>query len=333
MASVRESWSNRRVSGALCMDVEAAFPSVAKECLAKKMRAMEIEECLVRWMLDLMADRRVRMVVDGQEGEEMEVTTGLPQGSPVSPVVFAIYMADIHQAVESRVKGARGLSFVNDITWLVEAEDVNRLVKKMAKCGRLSQLWAAGNAVRFETSKTEAILLSRRHKHWKARATATIEVGDHQVKFNREATRWLGVWLDSSLRLTQHRSKCIAKARAAEKRLRNLVGKYRVPPASARNLQVAIVQSTMLYGSELTWNGKEPQAKDYQLAINRMAHRTLGVFRSTPLGALIAERDMTPAVPLLNYRQSRYAQRLLSTPDGFGGAEEILTKEGSALAD
>jgi ribonuclease HI len=42
---------------------------------------------------------------------------------------------------------------------------------------------------------------------------------------------------------------------------------------------------------------------------------------------------MTPAEPLLNYRQSRYAQRLLSRPDESNGAEEILTKQGSALAE
>jgi hypothetical protein len=54
-----------------------------------------IDECLVRWMSDFMADRTVRMVVD-----QMEVTTCLPPGLPVSPVVFAIYMADIHDAIE-----------------------------------------------------------------------------------------------------------------------------------------------------------------------------------------------------------------------------------------
>ena len=44
------------------------------------------------------------MSLDGQDGEGVEVTTGLPQGSPVSPVLFAIYIAEIHQAVESRVE-------------------------------------------------------------------------------------------------------------------------------------------------------------------------------------------------------------------------------------
>jgi len=47
-------------------------------------------------------------------------------------------------------------------------------------------------------------------------------------------------------------------------------------PAMARTLQTAIIQSTMLYGEELTWDGKKTHSQQYQLAINRMARSTLG---------------------------------------------------------
>ena len=57
------------------------------------MRAMGIDENLVDWTDSFMHDRRVIMSVDGQDDEPREVTTGLPQGSPVSPVLFAIYIA------------------------------------------------------------------------------------------------------------------------------------------------------------------------------------------------------------------------------------------------
>ena len=43
----------------------------------------------------------------------------------------------------------------------------------------------------------------------------------------------------------------------AEAKLRRIVNQYGVPPASARNVQAAIVQGTMLYASELTWNGQD----------------------------------------------------------------------------
>jgi hypothetical protein len=42
---------------------------------------------------------------------------------------------------------------------------------------------------------------------------------------------------------------------------------------------------------------------------------------STPLGSLIAESGLTPAIHLLNYRQSRYAQRLYQNS---AGPKEII---------
>jgi len=42
-------------------------------------------------------------------------------------------------------------------------------------------------------------------KRWKRRASeAKVRVGDKEVPFNKEATRWLGVWLDSHLTLRTH---------------------------------------------------------------------------------------------------------------------------------
>ena len=67
-----------------------------------------------------MRDRKVIMSVDGQGGEALDVTTGLPQGSPISPALFA----DIHQAVENEVDGSRGISFVDGVTWLVEGAGI-----------------------------------------------------------------------------------------------------------------------------------------------------------------------------------------------------------------
>ena len=74
-------------------------------------------------------------------------------------------MADIHKEVEQRVDDCRGLSFV-DITWVVEGDNLLDLTTKLEKCAARSLEWAEGNAVRFETSKTEAILLTRSKKLW-----------------------------------------------------------------------------------------------------------------------------------------------------------------------
>ena len=75
--------------------------------------------------------------------------------------------------------------------------------------------------------------------------------------FAPEATRWLGIWLDSALTLQENRRQRIGRTRQAEARIRRIANQYGVPPASARNLQMPLVQVTMLYVAELTWDGRK----------------------------------------------------------------------------
>ena len=164
IAQTQDASSRGCIIGALLMDVAAAFPSVVRGCLLQKMRAMSIDECLVNWTDSFMRDRRVIMSLDGQDGA-MNVTTGLPQGSPISPALFAIYIADIHATVESQVEDSRGISFVDDVTWLVEGPDLSDVVNKLQRCAAASLQWADSNAVCFEASKAEAILFSRKRNH------------------------------------------------------------------------------------------------------------------------------------------------------------------------
>ena len=51
---------------------------------------------------------------------------------------FAIYIADIPATVKGQVRGRRGISFVDDVTWLVEGRDVGAVVEKLERCSAAS---------------------------------------------------------------------------------------------------------------------------------------------------------------------------------------------------
>ena len=155
-------------------------------------------------------------------------------------------------------------------------------------------------------------------------------MGDQTIHFSREATRWQGIWLDSTLTLVKDRRRQTSKTRQAEARLRRVVSTYGVSLPAARNLQMATAQGTILYASEPTWSGGVGAEGECQRAINRMGRAILGVSRSTPLGVITAENGHTPARALLNHRQARFAQRLRARPRDREGPE-ILTREGAAL--
>jgi len=54
---------------------------------------------------------------------------------------------------------------------------------------------------------------------------ARVRVGDHEVSYNKEGTRWLGVWLDDKLTLNDHTTKTLAKATRTQNRVRSWIGK------------------------------------------------------------------------------------------------------------
>ena len=111
------------------------------------------------------------MSVDGQDGEQVNVTTG----PSISPVLFAICIAEIYGAVERQMEGSRGIPSVDGVTWLVEGTDLNGVISKLERCAAASLQWADNNAVCFEMPKTEKILFSKKGSH--RRCSRDIQVG------------------------------------------------------------------------------------------------------------------------------------------------------------
>jgi len=99
---VEEVWRRGNTAAVLLMDVKGAFPHVAKGNLIKRMEEMGFEADLVRWVESFMEERRVIMSMDGKEGDGMDVETGVPQGSPVLPVLFVIYPSGLFGQVEEK---------------------------------------------------------------------------------------------------------------------------------------------------------------------------------------------------------------------------------------
>ena len=184
-----------------------------------------------------MSDRQVKLVLDGLTGKANPVDTGIPQGSPVAPILFTTYLSGIFDKVEAAVPGIRGLSFVDDISWWADAADSKAVAAKLSAAAAASIEWAVENGVAFDYGKTEAALFRKKRKA----PTATVAVGTNDVPFNKEATQWLGVWLNAQLTLKEHHSTRMKEGRKAMTRLQWLTGQMGLTPANCRKVLTACV--------------------------------------------------------------------------------------------
>lgn len=85
-------------------------------------------------------------------------------------------------------------------------------------------------------------------------------------------------------------------------------------PGLVRRIQIAAIQSVALYGAELWWKGQKNYTGNLQKLINRQARAITGTLKTTPIAPLIREANLTPAEPLLDNRQQKYALRALKLP-------------------
>ena len=156
------AWTNGHISGVLLMDITAAFPSVAKGRLVNLMMVRQMDGDLIRWTKSFLSERSVEIVIEGNAMERHPVEAGVLQGLPVSPILFAIYTSGLIKWVEEYVSEAKGLSFVDDLGWVVTGSDVNQVVMILERCAAKSMEWAGRRGLKFDTTRTEPALFTPR---------------------------------------------------------------------------------------------------------------------------------------------------------------------------
>jgi hypothetical protein len=143
------------------MDVKGAFDHVSPTKLIGRMVELGVDGDLVRWTQSFLADRKVQLVIDSFQCPVQPVT-GIPQGSPVSPILFVIYLSGVFQAIEEAVPGVQALSFADDLGIVVPAGSVAQACERLQQAGEAAIDWGLQNTVQFDTGKTEAVLFTRK---------------------------------------------------------------------------------------------------------------------------------------------------------------------------
>ena len=109
------AWRGRRILSLVSFNVKGAYNGVCKARLLKRMKARGILEVLLRWIAAFCSDRTATIHVNGRSPPARELPqAGLPQGSPLSPILFLFFNADLVQRQIDSHGGA--IAFVDNFT-------------------------------------------------------------------------------------------------------------------------------------------------------------------------------------------------------------------------
>ena len=92
----------------LSLDLKGAFDNVAHRRLLWILDRKGFPPWLVQAVQSFLTARRTRIVFSGYESDWVQTQTGIPQGSPLSPILFLFFISELledFQRVEDKTFG------------------------------------------------------------------------------------------------------------------------------------------------------------------------------------------------------------------------------------
>ena len=298
--TIRTAWkysaSRANIVSMLSLDISAAFPNTSHPRLLYILRQKGYPEWIVQVIEGFLSDRSTTLHFGGYTSREFPIPTGMPQGSPLSPILFLLFSSELLAQFESGE--TRGVGFVDDTDLLTISPSAARNCRALERAHELCLKWALRHGVRFAPDKYKLIHFTRRRDP--AAVNAHIRIQGFDGKPCPEL-RVLGVWLDRKLTYQAHIKKAAEKGAAQlQKALHITQSTWGLSFQNSRLLYTAIVRPTLTYGAPI-WSLPEPETPlsastlyPLQKTQNSSLRRITGAYRAAAIPSLEREANIPP---------------------------------------
>ena len=132
-------YDTSRAIDILYLDFQKAFDKVPHKRLMAKIRSLGIIDEAADWIENWLSNRKQQVVINGTSSGWEEVTSGVPQGSVLGPLLFIIYINDLDLGLVSKIS-----KFADDTKLGIKADEINavkQLQDDLNKIGEWSVKW------------------------------------------------------------------------------------------------------------------------------------------------------------------------------------------------
>ena len=88
---------------------------------------------MVWWLCSYLDSRTVQLRFDSKESEGIILEAGVPQGSPLSPILFLLYIATLYKAL-AKSPGLLVMGFVDNTNLMVFSSNVSGQLQETREC-------------------------------------------------------------------------------------------------------------------------------------------------------------------------------------------------------
>lgn len=209
LLEVLDQWTDTIDKGgrldAIYLDFMKAFDTVPHQRLLHKLKGYGIRGKLLSWIREFLSGRKQRVMVNGSMSTWCKVTSGIPQGSVLGPVLFVVFINDLPEVVKS------GVALFADDTKIfrqIESEQDCELLQQDLDA---LQTWSDEWQLKFHPDKCKNLRVGKDHPN-NDYYMVNMDTGIRQPLQVTHLEKDLGVYTDDQLRFSDHIQKTVVKA-------------------------------------------------------------------------------------------------------------------------
>jgi len=274
----------------LSVDVEGGFDNVDVDNLSDFMIARGCPNRWVAWTRRWAQRRKLVFRFNGRMSRPFYTRKGIPQGSPLSPYLFGIYIADIFRCRLRYSQGLRSavLSYVDDGLVLVAGDSKAQCVAAVQEVNEDMVRVARGRGMGFSAIKSSWIGFGGR---WDAMELGGVE------KFPTDVLRVLGFFFNTANNFVDHVRYWVGRALDVRRRIaavgRRFGGGDGLGAWEVWRLVQAVFIPTACYGLEMVV-GDAKATKTLQVHVNDCLRSTFRAPARLANNILSAEYAVPP---------------------------------------